>query len=239
VVGAIAVEASPWFEDNLWLLEQCAASPFMLGAIGNLKPEAPEYSEYLARFSKHPLFLGIRYGNVWDYDLPGQSKNSAFIDGMKRLADAGLVWEMGNPRLDAFDAVFRVQDKVPQLKIVVEHLVGFTPPKGQEANYDKALQEFRSRGLIGKVSVPKPEPDNSISAASLSQWVRLYELFGEDRSISYGFITSPDHRASPGYEALKPYFAKKPTLAAEKYFWVNSQKIYRWKPRTPNQPHAA
>src|ERR1700761_6816045 len=39
IVGVIAVDASPWIEDNLWLLETIQADPIMVGAIGNLQPD--------------------------------------------------------------------------------------------------------------------------------------------------------------------------------------------------------
>src|SRR5215510_14583940 len=36
VVGAIKVEASPWIEDNLWVLEVAQRDPIMVGVVGNL-----------------------------------------------------------------------------------------------------------------------------------------------------------------------------------------------------------
>jgi L-fuconolactonase len=38
IVGAIAIEASPWIEDNLWLLEAEESDRIMVGAVGNLQP---------------------------------------------------------------------------------------------------------------------------------------------------------------------------------------------------------
>jgi L-fuconolactonase len=64
IVGAIAVEASPWIEDNLWMLEVEEKDPMMVGTIGNLQPDKPEFREYLDRYHKNRLFLGIRYGNL-------------------------------------------------------------------------------------------------------------------------------------------------------------------------------
>jgi predicted TIM-barrel fold metal-dependent hydrolase len=81
VVGAIAVEASPWIEDNQWVLEAVARDPIMVGTIGNLQPEKPEFAEYLDRHHKNPLFRGIRYGNLWSYDLVKQVENPVFVEG--------------------------------------------------------------------------------------------------------------------------------------------------------------
>ena len=81
IVGAVAVEASPWIEDNLWVLEQEATDTLMVGMIGNLEPEKPEFAEYLDRYRKNPLFLGIRCGNSWGRDIAKQVDTPAFIDG--------------------------------------------------------------------------------------------------------------------------------------------------------------
>jgi L-fuconolactonase len=72
VVGAIHVEASNWIEDNLWVLEACADNDFMLGAVGNINPEVPEFPEFLERFHRNPLLRGVRYGDLWGYDLIGK-----------------------------------------------------------------------------------------------------------------------------------------------------------------------
>src|ERR1700755_2957928 len=47
IVGVIAVDASPWIEDNLWLLETIQSASICVGAIGNLQPDKPEFAEYL------------------------------------------------------------------------------------------------------------------------------------------------------------------------------------------------
>ena len=49
VVGAIEVEASPWVEDNLWVLETIKDAPIIVGMIGDLDPTKPEFREYLER----------------------------------------------------------------------------------------------------------------------------------------------------------------------------------------------
>src|SRR5208283_1407650 len=122
IVGAIEIEASPWIEDNLWVLEVEEKDAMMAGAIGNLQPDKPEFKEYLDRYRKNRLFLGIRYGNLWGYDLVKQVENPAFIEGLKLLQQADLTLDTANPRPDLIEAVIRVNDKVPGLRIVIDHL---------------------------------------------------------------------------------------------------------------------
>jgi L-fuconolactonase len=52
IVGAIEVDASPWVEDNLWVLETIQPEAFMVGTVGNLRPDKPEFGEYLDRYAK-------------------------------------------------------------------------------------------------------------------------------------------------------------------------------------------
>ena len=74
-VGAIKVEASPWIEDNLWVLEVAERDPIIVAVVGNLEPEKPEFPEYLERYHKNRLFRGIRCGNLWGRDHRGASGN--------------------------------------------------------------------------------------------------------------------------------------------------------------------
>src|SRR5215471_19001391 len=87
ITGGIKVEASPWVEDNLWVLEIIKNEPIIVGMIGNLNPTKPEFREYLERYHRNKLFLGIRYGNVWEGDsLAAAVNNADFIANMKVFA---------------------------------------------------------------------------------------------------------------------------------------------------------
>src|SRR3954452_21910817 len=82
IVGAVKIEASPWIEDNLWVLEVAERDPIIVGVVGNLEPDAREFPEYLDRYHRNPLFRGIRYGNLWGRDIVKQSANPLFIAGV-------------------------------------------------------------------------------------------------------------------------------------------------------------
>ena len=53
-VGAIKVEASPWVEDNLWVLDVAQRDTIIVGVIGNLEPDKPEFKEYLRSLPEAP-----------------------------------------------------------------------------------------------------------------------------------------------------------------------------------------
>ena len=137
-VGAIKVEASPWVEDNLWVLEVAERDPIVVGVVGNLEPEKPEFPEYLDRYRKNRLFRGIRCGNLWGRDMTAQVESPAFIGGLRRLADADLVMDTANPRLSLLQAIVRATDQVPTLRVVLDHLPALPQP---ETAADRATLE--------------------------------------------------------------------------------------------------
>lgn len=62
---AIAIEASAWFSDNQWLLNQVNQSDFYVGCVGNLDINSAEFSKQFEQFKYQEKYLGIRYGNLW------------------------------------------------------------------------------------------------------------------------------------------------------------------------------
>jgi L-fuconolactonase len=246
IVAAIEIEASPWIEDNLWVLEVEAGDPMMVGMAGNLQPEKPEFREYLERYHRNPLFLGIRYGNLWGYNLVKQVDNAVFIEGLKLLQQAGLVMDTANPRPDLLEAVVRVNDKVPELRIVVDHLPSLLGRLDEpaKARLDDTLRELAARpsvyikvSEVMRMAQGKPVTDPAAYKPMLDH---LFETFGEDRLI-FG-SDWPNGAAVENLpvivQIVKEYFHGKGRAAAEKYFWKNSLAAYRWKPRDAAQPRA-
>ena len=70
IAGGIKVEASPWVEDNLWVLMIIEEEPM----IGNLDPLKPEFREYLDRYRRNKLFLA-RLSQNQGHFLRGRAVN--------------------------------------------------------------------------------------------------------------------------------------------------------------------
>ena len=178
IVGVIEVDASPWVEDNLWVLETIQPESIMVGTVGNLRPDKPEFGEYLERYAKNPLYRGIRYGNLWGYDLPKQIDNPQLIDGLKLLAQHDMVLETANQNIALLEAAVRVNDKVPDLRIVLDHLPALDPSAETQAQYEAVLKEISQRKNIwtklseivhpvrppGSAAPVRPAPDAQTSA---------------------------------------------------------------------------
>lgn len=247
IVGVIQVDASPWIEDNLWVLETIQSEPLMVGTIGNLRPEKPEFAEYLGRYAKNPLFRGIRYGNVWGYNLPQQVDNPQFIEGLKLLAQHDLVLETANQNLALLQAAIQVNDKVPDLRIVLDHLPAFDPAPEELPAYHAVLKEISQRRNIWTKLSEIVHPRRPLTtppvivrglAAHRDRLDMLMDHFGEDRVVfgsdwpnAVGISEVPDTVA-----LVREYFSTKSRAAAEKFFWKNSLAVYKWIKRTSQQP---
>lgn len=244
IVGAIEIEASPWIEDNLWVLEVAQKDTIMVGTVGDLQPEKPEFAEYLERYHRNPLFRGIRYGNLWGYNMVEQVKNPLFIAGLKLLAQADLMLDTANPRVDLLEAAVKVNDAVPDLRIVIDHLPELDPTPEDQAGYDAVLKEIHSRpNIFAKLSEIDHRVHGKVVSGLAAHRARLdllMEIFGEDR-----VVFGSDWPNSVGTATLaqivqltRDYFSTKRS-AAEKFFWKNSVHAYKWVKRSPNQPSLA
>jgi len=239
ITGGIKVEASPWVEDNLWVLMTIENEPIIVGMIGCLDPTKPEFREYLDRYHRNKLFLGIRYGNVWEgHNLVTAVQSLDFIANMKAFAQTGLTLEVANPRLDLIDATVRLTDKVPELRVVLGHLQALPLPTVPDVmkSYSNNLEELRKRNVYAKISgLPRrlaneqPQADPAVYKPILDIF---WDIFGQDFLVYAGVNKT-------ALEALDSYFMAKGRTAAEKFFWKNSAPAYRWIRRDPKQPQLA
>lgn len=233
VTGAIVVEASPWVEDNQWILDLVDSEPFILGLVGNLQPAKPAFAADLDRLHRNKRFLGIRSGALWGRDPAAEMPKAEFIRDMKRLADAGLQLDtVGGPAI--LPRVVQLSDAVPELRIVIDHLP-FDPPSeaGPRNEYQGALRELGRRPKVfAKVSNVLRRRHDAVSddlggyKAALDE---LWELFGPDRVI-YGSNWPVSNLMAPYpavFKVVQEYFSAKGSEAAEKYFFRNAQTAYR------------
>jgi len=236
IVGAVAVEASPWLNDNDWVLEVAARAPIIVGVVGNLDPDAPEFRKQLDRLSRNPLFLGIRYGNLWDRDLNAQVDRPDFISGLKALADAGLSLDSANPDPTLIAAIVRLTDGVPNLRVVIDHLPQMDPPTDLQTR--KTLQSnLRDLGRRPQVYVKISEVLRRVNGRVPNdldfyreRLDEIWETFGEDRLMYGSDWPNSDHWAPypEVFKIARDYVASKGARAGEKFFWKNSMAAYHW-----------
>lgn len=244
IVGAIVVEASPWLEDNQWVLDIAAGDKMIVGTVGNLEPGKAEFRQQLERFQRNPLFRGIRNGNLWERDLSGQLSNPRFLSDLRLLAQAGLTLDTANPNPALLAAIVRVTDQVPELRVIIDHLPQLTVPLEAAARkaYEADLQELGKRPQVYvKISQVLRRVDGAIPQTLDFYRERLdglFGIFGEDRLL-YGSDWPNSDRWRPlnvGLSLVSDYFNAKGRTVAEKYFWKNSVAAYHWQKRDASQP---
>ena len=251
IVGAMAMEASAWIEDNLWLLEQIEPAPLFVGMVGMLEPDKADFAETLDRYCKNRLFRGIRYGKLWGFNISEKAKEPAFIAGLKYLQTKGLPLDVANVDLDLLRTCIIINDRVPDLKIVLDHSPAYSPKDAEMADYHSALAEIAKRpNLFTKISwnfITANDIDHLVDGrqvAGLDAYKGKLDLlvgsFGDDRVM---FCSNYPQSVGPVVSSVadisrlaKTYYANKPHAAAEKFFWKNSAIVYNWIKRTPDQP---
>jgi L-fuconolactonase len=244
VVGAIVIEASPLASDNDWVLNVAAKYPIIVGMVGDLIPATPAYAKELERLHANPLFLGIRYGNLWDRDLAVEGQKPEFLAGLKMLADRGLVLDSANPDLSLIRAIAGVADHLPQLRIVIDHLPSAKAPTvpAERDEYWSLLRHLAQNKNVfvklSEVAAARVE-QNGGPAFNKETLDGLWDIFGEDQVLYASDWPNSDHHAT--YEEsitiVRDYVQGKGRKASEKFFWKNSVTAYRWRRRAPDQPN--
>ena len=231
VVGTVVVEASPWLEDNQWVLDLATEEPFIVGLVGNIEPNRKEFGAELERFAANPLFRGIRCRGQ-HFDDVGKG---SFVEDMARLAAKDLELDV-LVHSQHFDGLVKLAEMVPELRIVVDH-IGHMPVDGKPLS-PAWMEDYRRLGAQSNVymkvsalmefSTVRPVPvDVAFYRPTLDA---LWQAFGEDKLI-FGSNWPVLERAGgfvPALDIVKAYFAEKGQEASEKYFWRNAKTVYKW-----------
>jgi predicted TIM-barrel fold metal-dependent hydrolase len=244
VVGAIVVESSGFIDDNLWYLEVCGADPFMVGVSGSLDPARPDFGQYVSHFHKDPLYRAIRASRFYGADGGKVALKQDQVANLKLLAQADLALDTANPSMELMQANVLLADAIPNLRIIMDHLPSFDPTPDGQAAYEAVVKEMAARPniFVKLTEVYHPRVSDNVIVKDYeplrARLEYLFGLFGEDRVIfgtdypnSYGVATIPEEVG-----LVQKFFSTKPRAVAEKYFWKNSARVYKWKSRAKDQP---
>jgi L-fuconolactonase len=243
VVGAIAIEASPVLQDNDWVLSVAARNPIIVGFVGDLIPAAAGYDQELERLHANPLFLGIRYGNLWGRNLGTDLKKTGFLNGLRRLSSNGLELDSANPDADLIRAILSVSDAIPELRIVIDHLPSAPiPPAGaaQIEFWSNLRRLSKNPNVFFKLSEVPVRVHGAVplNVAYYQQHLdQLWDIFGENHILYGSDWPNSDHLATYAQtlKLVQTYVQQKGPAAHEKVFFKNSQAAYRWRPRRADQ----
>jgi L-fuconolactonase len=189
VTGTVVVEASPWVDDNQWLLDLADRDPWIVGVVGQLNPGHDAFPQQLARFAAQPRYRGIRIG-VWRQDH--RLDDPRVRADLKRLiaADLSLDINCGHEQLPAVE---QLAAALPDLRILVNHvgnvrIDGKAPPPEWTRNIRAVARQpnvfCKFSGLVegtGRRGGHAPaDPEFYRPVADV-----VWEAFGEDRLL-YG-----------------------------------------------------
>jgi predicted TIM-barrel fold metal-dependent hydrolase len=195
-------------------------------------------------FSRDPLFRAIRSSRFYTADHGEVRLKPDQVANLKLLAQADLALDTANPSMELMRANVLLAQAIPDLRIIMDHLPAFDPmPEGERA-YRAVVKDMAAQPNIfvklTEVYHPRVSDDfiNRDYSFLRDRLEYLFDAFGEDRVLfgsdypnSYGVATIPEEVG-----LVRRFFSTKPRPVAEKYFWRNSARVYKWVKRRPDQP---
>jgi L-fuconolactonase len=242
VTGTVVVEASPWVEDNQWVLDLAAKEPFIVGLVGNLPVGTREFAGHLKRFSANKLFRGIR---IRDHNLEGTLDDPAFVSDLKLLADHDLSLDLVNGG-DILLFADRLAKVIPSLRIVIDHLAGLVVEgKAPPVSWTEQMRTLAQKrnafcklsGLVegtGRTDGTAPR-DAEFYPPVLDAMQRL---FGPERLI-YASNWPVSERFAPLATVqglIGDYFRSHGRRAEEQVFSETARTAHQWVQREKSQP---
>jgi L-fuconolactonase len=241
VTGTVVVEASPWIEDNQWVLDLAARDPFIVGLVGNLPVGTPEFAGHLKRFAANPIFRGIR---LRDRKLQGTLDDPAFFDDLKRLADHDLSLDLVGGR-EILGYADRLARGFPRLRVIIDHLAGVVvngkPPSSDWVESMRVLARrpnvyCKLSGLVegtGKSDGSAPR-DVEFYRPVLDA---MHGMFGSERLIyasnwPVGELFAP---LATVQGIVEDYYRSHGQRAEEQVFCLSGKAAYEWVPREKTQ----
>lgn len=233
VTRTVVVEASPWVEDNQWLLDLAKDSEAIAGVVGRLLLTDADFAKHLTRFAKHPLYRGIR---VNAGELVAALKDDAQLDRLKALSDSGLTLDL-NGGHDTFLLAAKAVEKLPKLRIVVNHM-GNPLIDGREPS-DEWRKAVATAGALGDTVFCKLSAlvdgtrKRGAAPADLAFYTpvldHIWKAFGPDRLL-YGSNWPVSDLYAPYatvFALSARYVEMKGADAVAKVFGANAAKAYQ------------
>jgi L-fuconolactonase len=233
VTGTVVVEASPWVEDNQWLLDLAKENDVIVGVVGRLLLTDADFAKHLTRFAKNPLYRGIR---VNEGELREALKDDKQLNHLKAFSDKGLTLDL-NGGHETFLMAAKLAEKLPKLRIVVNHMGnplidGKEPPeawrKAVTAGSDAGANVFcKLSALVDGTRKPGGAPTDLAFYTPVLDVI--WKAFGADRLL-YG-SNWPVSDLYAKYETVFALAAKfvegKGKDATAKVFGTNAVKAYQ------------
>jgi L-fuconolactonase len=232
VTRTIVVEASPWLEDNQWLLDLAVKEKSIVGVVGRLFPGIKNFATHLKRFSKNPRFRGIR---ILKDELENGLARPDYVNDLKLLGEHYLTLDVnGGPDMPA--VVARLARQVPSLRIVINHAANLRiDGKAVPESWLKGMKEAAAnKNVYCKVSAlvegALPRDGKTPADANFYRPVldSLWETFGADRVI-YGSnwpVSGTRANYATVFGIVQEYLRAKEKDSSQRFWAANARKAY-------------
>jgi L-fuconolactonase len=180
----VIVQAMDSYEDTDYMLETAAQFDWVAAVVGWVPLNKPaEAAKKLKEYTQNPLFRGIRH-LIHEESDPNWLIQAEVIEGLKQLAYLGLTFDAVAVLPKHLLHVATIADKIPDLKIVIDHL-GKPPIKDKQMEPWASLikQAGAYPNVYAKLSGLNTAADwESWSAEDIQPYINYaFEIFGADR----------------------------------------------------------
>jgi L-fuconolactonase len=238
VAGAIAIECGTFPEENEALARVATESPFIRGYCPHVDLESSDLEDQLDTWRARPKCVGVRM-RFEGHEDPSILRCPSIIDGLKRVAERGLVFEY-LVRTHHLHDIVRIHEQIPNLAAVIEHMA--KPDYAQSSDrreWEAGMEAVAKHTNIPcKLSLsPRGENVGGLLAKPKPGWtagaIRPYAQFvierfgakrlmwGSDYPIS---LLTSDYQGT--WNALLDAVGELPSDAAKGIFRDNALKFY-------------
>ena len=233
VTGVVIVEASDHLSDNDWVLDLVKGDDFYIGLVGNVDVHRDDFAKQIQRLKADKRFVGVRPRGP----DPINYASPRVLDSLRTLARNNLTMDYltnggGVPGIQRIDRVAR---KIPELRIVVNHCLGYDfAGKAPAAQWVAAVERLaQNKNVYCKISglyqrsVPQPAPQELKHYQAALEV--LWDNFGKERLV-YGSnwpVTKHTGSYQSYLELVDKFISQKGQDAREHYYWKNAATAYR------------
>ena len=233
VTGVVIVEASNHLSDNRWVLDLVKGDDFYVGLVGNIDVNRKDFEKQLKRLKRDKRFVGVRPRGPNPIDYADKTVLANLGDLAKHNLTMDYLTNSGGiPGIEKIDRVARA---IPELRIVVNHCLGYDfDGKAPSSDWVAAVECLASNsnvtckisGLYQR-SVPQPAPQTLKHYETVLDV--LWKNFGKERLI-YGSnwpVTKRTGSYASYVQLVDHFVSAKGQDAREHYYWKNAAAAYR------------
>jgi L-fuconolactonase len=231
--GSIVVQAAATLAETEYILALSDASEEILGVVGWLDLNDPDYREHFASFHKHPKFVGFR---MMIQEMPDATHilEPHFIEALRYFAEKAVPVDL-LVLSHQLDAVVKLLEEVPGLRAVIDHIAKPRIAEGVLEPWKNQMTAIAQHpGIYCKISAMVTEADHKHwQVSDFTAYIRhVIAVFGTER-ILFGSDWPVCLLAASYDEVVDVLLQSLPEAWSEadnaKLFGENAAKFYKLK----------